>query len=184
MRVCADDRDDALSGAISTAIRGTQVTGTVGFSDGPTREDQSLQRAWDFSPVGSDNAGIYQQLRFRQGQSTSERNAPRIFKSVGLRTSAQALATQKNHFGLNHSHIETDLIAVPCYRIFVIAWHLEVVLLSAIAASAQSSIQGLVIDPARPFPTPQCRPHSTRRAQFERSKLAGYLRCLSNFSGE
>jgi|SRR6516165_1271575 hypothetical protein len=58
-------------------------------------------------------------------------------KSVGLRTSAQALATQKNHFGLNHSHIETDLIAVPCYRIFVIAWHLEVVLLSAIAASAQ-----------------------------------------------
>ena len=84
MRVCADDRDDALSGAISTAIRGTQVTGTVGFPDGPTREDQSLQRAWDFSPVGSDNAGIYQQLRFRQGQSTSERNAPRIYQKRGV----------------------------------------------------------------------------------------------------
>ena len=144
----------------------------------------SLQRAWDFSPVGSDKQGFINSCASDKAKAPLKGMLREYIKSVGLRTSAQALATQKNHFGLNHSHIETDLIAVPCYRIFVIAWHLEVILLSALAASAQSSIQGRVIDPARPFPTPQCRPHSTRRAQFERSKLAGYLRCLSNFSGE
>src|SRR5215469_11982257 len=42
---------------------------------------------------------------------------------------------------------KSQMIAVLCYRIFVMR-HLVALLLSAIAASAQSSIQGLVIDPS------------------------------------
>jgi len=144
----------------------------------------SLQRAWDFSPVGSDKQGFINSCASDKGNAALKGKLLEYSKAWGCERLRRARATQKNHFGLNHSHFETDLIAVPCYRIFVIAWHLEVILLSALAASAQSSIQGRVIDPARPFPTPQYRPLSMRRAQFERSKLAGYLRCLSNFSGE